>query len=430
MKILLVNDTSGNPNWGCKATCEILKKMAADQGHEITGSISTRQLSKRQVSAPPKIMSVVDETFGEKFLRAKIPQSILKKLPLCTDVIPSAFEDYEKWAKTAETYPIKLFENSGDSELNVLNVDKALRKSDAVLINGEGSTHGNRRIFHGIMFIAYLAKRMYNIPVIIANHSLTCNDPEVEKTARAVYPLFDDIIFREPLSIKDNMHILPRIDENNLAPDAAFLWRPIERKSLVSVYGSLSRSDNSYPEGLDFTKPYICVALGSGFEKEYKKVSLDEKIKLVSHFIKKVSVPGYQLLLLCHGELEEKLFSQITNLHGVSLLPLETPIQDVVNILGNASLVIGGRWHSAIIGLTGGTPFISLSANTTKMHGLNIMLENNEPVYDIGNLEAQIEGIKNSVLRTLAAEQRIRGKNLQIIKAFRKQVSRHIQWFT
>ena len=49
---------------------------------------------------------------------------------------------------------------------------------------------------------------------------------------------------------------------------------------------------------------------------------------------------------------------------------MRTPIQQAVDVVGNADAYIGGRWHPSIFALRGGAPLIPLSSQTVKMQAL------------------------------------------------------------
>ena len=49
---------------------------------------------------------------------------------------------------------------------------------------------------------------------------------------------------------------------------------------------------------------------------------------------------------------------------------LHQPVQQAVDIVGNADVCITGRWHPGIFALRGGVPVIALSSKTFKMQAL------------------------------------------------------------
>ncbi len=93
----------------------------------------------------------------------------------------------------------------------------------------------------------------------------------------------------------------------------------------------------------------------------------------------KLNVPGFTILGFVMG-----LLGAILGIGGGTLA---TPVQQAVDVLGNADAYIGGRWHSSIFALRGGTPVCLLSANTFKMKALAEIAGLYPPALDAGNLE-------------------------------------------
>ncbi len=72
---------------------------------------------------------------------------------------------------------------------------------------------------------------------------------------------------------------------------------------------------------------------------------------------------------------------------------LTTPIQQAVDILGNADAYIGGRWHPSIFALRGGTPILPLSAKTFKMQALSEMAGLSVPPFDAEHPDRDAQAI-------------------------------------
>ena len=96
--------------------------------------------------------------------------------------------------------------------------------ADVVLIHG-ASLHGDLLIPKTILFLAYLAKTRYHAPVVIANHTADLANPALRRIAESVYPLFDDVVFRDPLSAEK----LSSLCDGRYAGDTAFWFEPSER---------------------------------------------------------------------------------------------------------------------------------------------------------------------------------------------------------
>lgn len=428
MKILLVNDTSENPNWGCRATCAAIKKILENKNLIVTETISNKQLTHPDYLSSLKYSSLFDKGILQYIIRSKLCSSIIRNVYKSNDTIPGSFSDFDSFAQNSTKFPV-ILTSKQKFGCKQINLNQAIHNCDVVYINGEGSTHSDRRIFRSIMFTAYLAKNYYKKPVIIGNHSLRTGTNETNAIASSIYPQLDDYIFREPLSITENSHILTDADDDRLVPDAAFLWSPINRKEFIKKYQNFTHKNiiKHFLYPIDFSQPYIGITLGSGFEKIYRNSA--EQIDLVLKLLQEVKKLNKQILLLAHGKSEAKIFKRVSHIEKMPLLQLDTPIQDVTDILANASIIVGGRWHSAILGLTGGTPFLSFSANTTKMQGLHALTKNSDRVFDVKNLQSEIPNIVSGISKTLANESELRKHFSNIAKQFRINVHDHARWF-
>ena len=75
------------------------------------------------------------------------------------------------------------------------------------------------------------------------------------------------------------------------------------------------------------------------------------------------------------------------------MIGVTTPIQQAVDILGNADAYIGGRWHPSIFALRGGTPLVALSSQTFKMRALAGMTGSPSATFDALDLGREVHAI-------------------------------------
>jgi polysaccharide pyruvyl transferase WcaK-like protein len=92
------------------------------------------------------------------------------------------------------------------------------------------------------------------------------------------------------------------------------------------------------------------------------------------------------------------------------LIALKTPVQQAVDILGNAQAYVGGRWHGGIFALTGGTPIIPLASKTFKMQVLAQMAGLPVHVFDALNLAGQKDAIGKQLLCCLEQGDELRSR--------------------
>jgi polysaccharide pyruvyl transferase WcaK-like protein len=88
------------------------------------------------------------------------------------------------------------------------------------------------------------------------------------------------------------------------------------------------------------------------------------------------------VLLTAPCIVDSRIMRQVQSATGFPLLGSGIPVVQAIDILGNAAVHVGGRWHPGIFAATGGTPMVALGANSHKVHSLMRMLGMDEPVFD------------------------------------------------
>ena len=181
------------------------------------------------------------------------------------------------------------------------------------------------------------------------------------------------------VSVRDleSLRILSKLNidtEYKYIPDALFTWFKYFDGTQTNI---LENGDFliTFPEKdeyfgkIDFSQPYICVSGSSlaAWEPEKAVPYYIELVKAVKH-------TGIQVILAqaCTGDSFLKEVSSCTN---TPIVPVETPILLVANILANAQLFISGRYHPSIMASLGGTPCIFLGSNSHKTRSLQEVLE-------------------------------------------------------
>ena len=106
MKVLFINDSTSNANWGDRAAAFSLKAMVAEAGASISGIITEEALARTQFGERPKDHH--SSMHGRRaILRSLIPPAILaarrrvfKGVDLTSDnrVIPERWEDFGRAA--------------------------------------------------------------------------------------------------------------------------------------------------------------------------------------------------------------------------------------------------------------------------------------------------------------------------------------------
>jgi polysaccharide pyruvyl transferase WcaK-like protein len=109
--------------------------------------------------------------------------------------------------------------------------------------------------------------------------------------------------------------------------------------------------------------------------------------------------PG-QIVLTVSDIVDQHVMRRLAASLALPLIGVTTPVQQAVDIVGNADAYVGGRWHPAIFALSGGSPVIALSGKTFKMQALADAAGLSTAVYDA----FQVGRDRESIGRTLIAQ--------------------------
>ncbi len=386
MKVFFVGDTSNRLNWGCRATTGMLRRMIGRYA-EISATVDVShpaakpasQIISREIKGGrPARWSAGLKSSSHPFtvgLGRRITQASPKMLERYPWLLGYAVsQDFEKLAD--EIYQRKVFPA----------IAQAFSMSDAVVINGEGSFLKNRVQARIKFLLAYTAETRFNKPCAIVNHSADVRNPLLHEIAAKVYPVVSDILFREPFSLRETGP-LAGDTRMGFAADTVFAYQPLTRDLFVSV---ASRPDyfSIFPEyaaPFDPAQPYICVGGSAAFYAE-RNEGFDARMAFASlcRGLQKLA----PVVLTASSKPDDEILRPVARELNLPFFGLRTPVQQAVDLLGNAALYVGGRWHPAIMALTGGTPTVSLSSNTDyKASGLlELMGLDQKPVsvFDLG----------------------------------------------
>lgn len=390
-KVYFVNDTSDSSNWGCRATTNAFRKMIVESGFEISNTLYLFSMEIEEKYIPNKKLRLIESYSNSmvqsipkgrsviQYLNRRFVRPNWDRVSGKIDVIPKCFAEFEPFARQVIAGEILQAENL------------SLKKCDLVVINGEGSIYDRQRKGRMMLFIAYLAKQYFNKPCILVNHTADVHEPIMAEIVSHVYPLLDNVVFREPLSARACANLIGE-DNSTLAADAAFTYRPTSNSSWSSI-AAREGYFSIWPDsavGFDPQKPYICVG-GSSIYLRPDRPQYDP----IPGFIKLCqalqSIAPVVLTAPCGTD--EKIFRPIAKELNLPLIALTTPTQQAVDILGNASAFVSGRWHPSILALTGGTPIVTLTANTYKTQSLIEQIGLDAPTFDALKLHEETEAI-------------------------------------
>jgi polysaccharide pyruvyl transferase WcaK-like protein len=162
-----------------------------------------------------------------------------------------------------------------------------------------------------------------------------------------------------------------------------------------------------WPDQAQFNpaEPYICIG-GSSIYHYSKSYDAERGFsKLINHIR---SIYSGQIVLTASDARDQTIYRPIAKRLNLPLVGVSTPVQQAVDIVGNAQAYIGGRWHSSIFALRGGTPVVPLSSLTFKMEALSQMAGLPSVVFGALDLEHQKVAIGQQLQSYLEQGQELR----------------------
>ena len=373
MHALLVNDTSDSYNIGGRANALALKMMLRDAGvHKISSVHSNdispyidinrnRLLLKHYLSlfVPPVIPKVKVKFFGEGRSNSEYDYKI-----------PAKWSEFD----TLSEYYLKEKKFQGFIDL----VDSV----DVVVINGEGTIYGDRDESLFILFIAYLAKKYMKKPVIVVNHTLDASGGEIRKVVDNLYPLLDDIVFREYFSIEKFGHF----HKARFAADTAFAYKAIRQKKLADISGRPGYYDVWPYQTYDFNpnKPYVCISGSSIFYRKDMRF-IDPTADFVE-LCKALQKKFDQVICISSDKPDDRFLTKVASSLKLPFLSCRTSLLQVLDVIGNARVFISGRWHPSIFAVNNGVPIVAFAAHNFKMKALMELMDIDDKVYSADNL--------------------------------------------
>lgn len=383
MDVYFINDTSDSINWGSQATSKALRSLIEENGGNIKYTEYKKNLKQPQSEQYRHDTSAFLTNFVStvpKHALNREPKNVYKSLLSIRDVIPRVYAEFDKYAQEAL-----------DQEFFTHYLER-IQDSDLLVINGEGlMKYSLSRATRANLFLGYLAEEYFDTPCIMTNHTLGIDDSEFQTMVENVYPLLDEVVFREPVSAQKHGHLC---GEHTVAADAVFSY---EINSTASDLNAMQDATqlNIRPYGtdpIDFEEDYICVAGTSMFAK-HSRYNIADYLTLCNELKQHCD----QVVLLESANRDSKLMSTISNEFDLPVVGLNTPVDQSISILANASVYVGGRYHPTIFAAKGGTPIIPLSAYTHKLEGLFQLLDVDVTIYDAFDFDRDIETMSRLV---------------------------------
>ena len=399
-KAILVADTSDATNWGCHATSTELRKLISGEEVSISGTIFSKDLPIRKSDFIRPNMadfsyilrSYVNFLNGDSSFPHRVYDHLLMPTTHLFDYVPKNTKQLQRRAKK--------FVISGAAGEYFGDLDHI----DHIIINGEGSTHdmssaSYRAVAWRRLFIAYVAKKYFDVKVHIINHLIQTKSETFRELVRTVYPKLDTIIFRDIMS-KRHYNRLVGNDDSVLAADAAWLIDDLYTKKelnrhldTIEIWSSTGQNSQ-----IDFTKPYICIGGGSGLINDFQQM-YDQHLDIIRSIREKH--PNHNLILTVASEYDSSLMLRLSENTGIPVIGLHNDYSTAASIISNSDVYVGGRWHVSIFALLGGSNLVNFSANTHKISSIGEDIGFHQPIFEYEAINKKKDSIMSEIERAI-----------------------------
>lgn len=376
MKLLYAPDTADHPNWGCR--------FMGDWYRDALGALEGVRLR-----------SLGSRWFFRDDPTVPVPRTWQELL-----VIAQAVRD-------------------GRSQ-GLERVLPLLAGCDLLFMNGENFIRPGTMKGRRVLMLAYLAKVVFAKPVVLANLTLDLSEPVLAEMVARVLPLLDEVQIREDVSAAAYRALAPQAAFVGFA-DVGWTATPVT----VEAWGALAQRRghfNAWPDrstAFDAGKPYVTVTASSAFVGTAQG---DDPAEAFVALCKRLAEEVAQVVLVAPCEVDAAIMRKVQAATGFPLLGLNLPVVQGIDVLGNARVHVGGRWHPGIFAATGGTPLVAMGANTHKMATLMRDLHPDEPVFEAGGLVDQLDAIVARARAQADAGPALRAQVLERAAAMRRQV--------
>jgi polysaccharide pyruvyl transferase WcaK-like protein len=252
-------------------------------------------------------------------------------------VLPDVADDYEETAATWQA-------GKGGPEAKAFI--KLARWADLIIYNGEGSIYRRNHSAIKALFMSWYARTVLGTPCAYLNGGLhlTHVEPFLPPMAQKTLPQLDAVTIRESWSMKCAQEFVPHLAAE-LLPDSVFYYAPASPGNLAP--GS-----------------YFCVAGG-----QMPHSLMRGKDAPLCRLIQALQRKGLKAIVLARED-EDQYLAAVAELCGATFYGSNLQVDEVLGLLRSAALQLTGRYHHFIFGALWGVPSIGFSAMSHKVQGV------------------------------------------------------------
>ena len=364
MKVLLINDSTTNPNWGDRAAAISLMAMIRRERRPDHSRRHGRQPLALRRSAtlsirPPRRRR---KNRAREIAKLFIPPVVLsvrrRVLAPCgrrlepDQLIPERWEDFEECGQ----------EGAREQRYGWPDLLAAMDDADVAVIHGDGAMEGNGIIPRTDLFLTYLIKKRFGKPVIIVNHTADFDHPALRRMAEEVYPLFDDVVFRDPISAER----CESLCGGRFAADTAFWFEPACERDWAPLAGRPTYFD-VWPHKAPFD-PSATVPLSGRLLDPLDGLGSAEMATGYAALIE-ASAVGLFGADRAHGlrhALDQMVFEPLAARTRPAAVGVTTPVQQAVDILGQCRRLHRRQVAPGHLRAEGRGPVVALSRRRSR----------------------------------------------------------------
>lgn len=419
--ILFISDTSDGQNWGCYETSRQLRNLLLE-------SVNIQQTVFLNDIRLPTHTTVRPSLADIQYLIGESPKIFDSSSPTYRRLLDHGVRPLKQ---IFDIYPkiIDQFETKSELFLKSELFDEYFPdpdQIDQVVINGEGSIHGNRTKSQLLLFFAYLWEIKLDRPTHVINHTLQIDTPELKEMIEVIYPQLNSIAFRETASKAEYQSKIGDTGNIIQAADAAWLLEDCLTKAELNAtlhQGGLSIwHPTEMQPNFDFTDQYLCISGGSGFGHDNED---SEKISKIIQSLLDKEIEA-NILLVAPAQHDEHVLLQVSERFNLPLIKVNNSPLVGASIIGNSEMYIGGRWHGSIFALLNDTHLVNFEANSFKISALKTMTGHSYSIYSIEKLDMMTEKIATSVNNELSQDTKKTEINIHLLKERAKENVREI----
>lgn len=264
---------------------------------------------------------------------------------------------------------------------------QAMQEVDAILITGEGTMHGLHDGPKALLYIAHISKVFLGKHVEILNHSAyPYTDPKFAYLWQHKAPKPPSITAEAQKQFEQKLKISQAVYQKIYANlDFVAIREPISQDQMqqLGIYATL---------GFDCLPLYI----RDHYTKEKK---IEENTLVISggvchkagdqhicRYIESMAERGFKIKVLIGAAAfparDDRSFVEFLHTHCKADFDVieATTMEQWLETIQSAQLLVSGRFHFSIAAYCLNTPFIALNSNTPKVHGICALLGLQEPL--------------------------------------------------